>query len=285
MFRTRNLTLGVISMIIVGMGVFYACKKDNPNYLLEESNNKNHKRHKSMITKEDFNWVSESFVQAFEITLNEFGFGEETNPNICGEMMASIVQSAVVSYGYSDIYIMDVEKIQRLMEEYGEEIYHQEVEYMTQMHQIFFHHSHENIICEIDNLLDEIVFSSMPDESKMRLCIYGKSFIGLNNISSEISLKIENGEIIIIEGEEDEEDEGGPCYANRESYNNQNANSRVERQMLSCLEYELDGVFGDDGNWVKVAGFIAGGGGAGSFAWMVGSCTWEIFRGRWAHVQ
>jgi hypothetical protein len=225
-----------------------------------------------MIDKNDFNWVSESFLNAFETTLNDFGLGENTNPDICGEKMKNIMYNAVINHGYIWLFKEDVE------------IKKNEIEYMKKIHLIFFNNQQEDIIVKIDQLLDEIIFSSMQVEQKMRLCIYGKSFIGLNNICNAIASKIDTGEIIIIDDGDDDDDDGGVVYTalSRTDFNYRSADSRPERMLLSCLTYKLAEVF-ENGNWVDKAEFVVST--PISFFWKTGSCLAEISAGRWDHVK
>ena len=256
--QPRTLVFGAFAALFVAIAsvlIFYGCKK----YGAE--NEESIKSHKSMsvetiIDKNDFNWVSGAFLNAFETTLNDFGFGEDADPDICGTQMGAIVQQAIENYGYS--YLFDESTINAI----STAMLNEEIEYMKIVHQIFFEHLHENINNDIDNLLDEIISSNMQDAQKMRLCIYGKSFIGLNNISNTIALKIGKGEIVVINGEE-----SGECYAT------------YDERWTECMRVRTRDIM-ENGNPFEIFWGLS----PPSIAKMGVVCAWDAARGKYDYL-
>jgi len=245
---------GIITATIIavaGMVVFYACKKDDG---FNTTRTQDTKLMGSIgATTTDFNWVSDAFLNAFETTLNDFGFGEGSNPDICGEQMKAIVQQAIESNGYSWLY------------NENNTIASNEIEYTKMIYQIFIQVPHENLNNNIDNLLNEIISSSMQDEQKMRLCIFGKSIIGMNNISDAIASKIANGEIVI-------KDDDGIKYTE----------TRWDRQWDECMKVRLEAIFGDN-NPFDIGLFVVSS--PAQILWMSAACAWDIWKGKYDYIK
>ena len=118
----------------------------------------------------------------------------------------------------------------------------------------------EILIDKIDSLQYTPAYYALDKDEKVRVAVYAKTIIGVSTA--------------IIESESNEKQ--GP----RTSYNNTNGDTRYERQISSCMSYQLDGHF------ETLIGTIAYIGGLpGTLLVDFAVCNEEIIRGFWQHVE
>ncbi|MCR4856692.1 MAG: hypothetical protein K5890_00630 [Bacteroidales bacterium] len=111
----------------------------------------------------------------------------------------------------------------------------------------------------IDSFQDDSTFCSLSFEEKERVAIFAHSIMGVSAALSNII---------------------GQKQPPRTSYNNRNGDSRFERQLSSCLQYQMDGHFETTLGTIQ---YIAGL--PWSFLWDNAICGEEIMSGLWSHVK
>lgn len=119
--------------------------------------------------------------------------------------------------------------------------------------------SSDSLWIRIDSYQDDSSFCSLSFEEKERVAIFAHTLMGVSAAISNII---------------------GQKQPPRTSYNNRNGDSRFERQLSSCLQYQMDGHFETTIGTIQYIACMPW-----SFIWDNAICGEEILRGLWSHVS
>jgi hypothetical protein len=239
------ITLSITVILIASAVVFYSCEKEED---VTSNDTKSilitaSENDVAIFDREQYRWVSKELIYIHNKALQN-----NNNQNDFTEQLEISVCEIFRDHGIQ--YPFDNESITEGI-----------IGYCWQINQLIKIPNVNDIKEEIDAILIKIAEdSSLLFKDKEILMIYGESFLA---------------HVAIIEQMNDENDKKP-----RTDYNNLNGESRLERQLLSCLDYQLDIAFS---GIISTICFIANA--PVNFVAMIAICGEEIYDGLWNHVN
>lgn len=193
---------------------------------------------------EDLDWISEMSTSCF----NQYVFSTDTTINIVDSIFI-FCSSCFSEHNYRIPTIND-------------SISDNEKYFYSTLYQYISDYSFtSNIVIDfIDSIPFSPYFIKLTNSEKIRVAIFSYTILGISHAVSDL--------------------QSGSKQPPRTSYNSANGDSRFERQLSSCLSYQLDGHFETlVGTLTYIASIPS------SILIDVAICGNEIYLGMWNHVK